>query len=288
MSNEIMDISMENITGKCDLKCSYEFKYSESNSTAKNNGVLISLTYDSRNESPVLYNGEKYNVSSIMITSPSIHNFNNETTQGEMIIEHIPVKGGNNLNVCIPFISSSDSSKATEIITEIIEKVSTNAPSDGDSTHLNISNFNLQYIVPRKPYFSYVQYDTDYIVFGLLEAIPLSSSTISTLQQIIKPYIIDIEKVPLFYNSKGPVAGTKIGDNIYISCQPTGTSKEYNPVIYNKTNNIQISNILKNEIFTYIFIAIIASIVLLLLFYGINFFYNYLLGDLPKPKNILI
>ena len=39
-----INISVQNIQGKCDLKCSYNFKYPESNTTAKNNGVFISLT----------------------------------------------------------------------------------------------------------------------------------------------------------------------------------------------------------------------------------------------------
>ncbi len=281
MSNKIMNISMQNITGKCDSKCSYDFKYTESNSTAKNNGVFITLTYDSTNASPVSYNGEKYNISSIMIASPSVHRFNNEKTQGEMIIEHVPVKGGNNLNVCIPLVSSSETSTASKLITGIIEKVAANAPSEGDSINLNISNFNLQNIVPRKPFFAYSSNRIDNIVFGLLEAIPLSSATIKTLQQIIRPYLINMPEVPLFYNSSGPVAGTKIGDGIYISCQPTGSSKKYIPVQYDKNiSTIKFSNIFISNILIYIVMAI----VLLIVFFGINLFYNYLLKEAPKPS----
>ncbi len=44
MSNENINIAMKNITGKCDLKCSYNFKYSEGNSTATNQGSLRTLT----------------------------------------------------------------------------------------------------------------------------------------------------------------------------------------------------------------------------------------------------
>ena len=279
MSNNIMNISMQNITGNCDSKCSYDFKYTESNITATNNGVVITLTYDSRSVSPVLYNGEKYNVSSITIASPSIHKFNNTKTQGEMIIEHIPVKGGNNLNVYIPFVSSLDTSTSSKLMTEIIEKVATNAPSEGDSTNLNISDFNLQNIVPRKPYFAYSSDRIDSIVFGLLDAIPLSSATIKKLQQIIKPYLIDTPDAPLFYNSSGPVSGTKIGDGIYISCQPTGSSKENIPVQYDKTTvSLDFTDIYKSDIFIYMIMAI----VLVIVFFGISVFYNFLARDAPK------
>ena len=201
MSTQNINISPRNIKGKCDLKCSYAFKYSESNSTAKNNGVLINLTYDSRSIPPVVYNNEKYVVENVTIVSPSIHTFNDNSMPGEIIITHNPQNGGNSLKVCIPFTSSSESSTAAQIITDIINKVSTNAPSQGDSTNLNMS-FSLQKIVPRKPFFVYSGGNADWIVYGQLDAIPLSSTTISTLQKIIKAFPIPTPGGDLFYNSK--------------------------------------------------------------------------------------
>jgi hypothetical protein len=44
MSTQSIDISKKNVSGKCDLKCAYNFNYQESNTTAKNQGVLINLT----------------------------------------------------------------------------------------------------------------------------------------------------------------------------------------------------------------------------------------------------
>jgi carbonic anhydrase len=281
MSNQNINISATNIAGKCDLKCSYNFKYSESNSTAKNNGEMISLTYDSTSVPPVIYNNEKYTVGSISIVSPSIHIFNGSTKPGEIIITHNPVKGGNTLDVCIPFTSSSESSKASQIITEIIGMVSTNAPSEGESTNLNISGFNLQNIIPKKPFFSYTQDTTDYIVFGDLQAIPLSSSTISTLQQIIKPFSINTPGGQLFYNSKGPTSGVPIGEGIYISCQPTGSSQEETPVEYEKnpSTTINLSNILDNKTFKIIISIIIGCLLFIIIFYGISKFYSYLSSE---------
>ena len=224
MSIPNINISTKNITGKCDLKCSYQFKYEESNSTAKNNGVVINLTYDSRSIYPVTYNSQKYNVSSISIVSPSIHIFNDKNMPGEILIEHTPINGGNILNVCIPFVESSESSSASDLITEIIKKVSTNAPSEGETTNINL--ITLQKIVPRKPFYVYNNKSTDYIVFGAIDAIPLSLSIIQTLKQIIKPFSLSTPGENLFYNSKGPISGLQLGDGIYISCQPTGSSQE--------------------------------------------------------------
>jgi hypothetical protein len=285
MSTQNINIAASNVVGRCDLKCSYNFKYSESNSTAKNNGVMISLTYDSASTAQVIYNQQKYNVNTISIVSPSIHVFNNDFLPGEIIIEHIPVKGGNTLNVCVPFISSSDSSTASQIITEIITLVASNAPSEGDSTNLNISNFNLQNIVPRKPFFTYIQDTSDWIVFGQLDAIPLSSTTISTLQQIITPYQIGTPGGSLYYNSKGPISGVQLGDGIYISCQPTGSSDEETAVEYDKTpssTTIDLSTIYKNPMFKTLITIILVIVLFIVIFYGIGSFYNFISLDSPK------
>jgi len=288
MSTQNINISPRNIKGKCDLKCSYAFKYSESNSTAKNNGVMINLTYDSTSVPPVIYNTEKYTVGSISIVSPSIHIFNGSTKPAEIIITHNPVKGGNELNVCIPFTSSSESSNASQIITDVIKKVASNAPRQGDSTNLNIASFNLQNIIPRKPYFAYSQGKTDYIVFGDLEAIPLSSSILSTLQKIIKPFSINTPGGDLFYNSKGPSSGVSIGEGIYISCQPTGSSEEQLAVEYDKTpssTTIDFSNILNSPIFKIIILIIVGCLLFIIIFYGISKFFSYLSSEPLKLSN---
>jgi hypothetical protein len=285
MTTKNINIAASNVVGRCDLKCSYSFKYLESNSTAKNNGVMISLTYDSASVPQVTYNQQKYNVGTISIVSPSIHVFNNDVLPGEIIIEHIPVKGGNALKVCIPFISSSETSSASQLITEVITLVASNAPREGDSTNLNISNFNLQNVVPKKPFFTYVQDTTDWIVFGQLDAIPISSSTISKLQKIITPYKIGTPGGDLYYNSKGPISGVQVGNGIYISCQPTGSSKDEIAVEYDKTpllSRIDLSSIYKNSVFKTIISIILGILLFIIIFYCISFFYNYISSDAPK------
>lgn len=288
MSTENINISSTNVKGKCDNKCSYAFKYSESSSTAKNNGVLINLTYDSTSVPPVVYNSEKYIVENVTIVSPSIHIFNNVSMPGEIIISHTPQSGGIPLKVCIPFTSSSESSSASQIITDIINKVASNAPSEGDSTNLNM-NFSLQQIVPRKPFFVYTgEYsgvNANWIVYGELEAIPLSSTTITTLQQIIQAFPIATPGGDLFYNSKGPISGLQLGDGIYISCQPTGSSEEETSVEYDKNpTSFDFSNIFESPIFKSIIIIIIGCLLLIIIFYGISIFYKYLTTDHELPK----
>ena len=288
MSTQNINISATNVAGKCDLKCSYNFKYSESNSTAKNNNVMISLTYDSTSAPPVIFNDQKYTVANISIVSPSIHLFDGSTLPGELIIEHNPVQGGNNLKVCVPFVNSSESSNSSQIITNIIQTVASNAPSEGDSTNLNMS-FNLQDIIPRKPFYMYQDSNnTDWIVFGAINAIPLTSTTITKLQQIISPFPIPTPGGSLFYNSKGPTSGVQIGDGLYISCQPTGSSEEETSVEYSKSNttSLDMSNILQNPVFKIIMIVIVGCLLFIFIFYGLSSFYNYISSDTIKLPTI--
>jgi hypothetical protein len=283
MSTQNINISRQNIEGKCDLKCAYSFKYPQSNITAKNNGVFISLTYDNSSVPPVTFNNQKYTVSSILITCPSIHIFNNNPAAAEIVIEHIPVKGGNQLSVAIPIKTSSESSAASNLITEVIKSVANNAPADGESTNMSISGFTLDSIVPKKPFYNYTYNNIDWVVFGDLEAIPLSSSTLGKLKKIIKPYSIQTPKSGLFYNSKGPNDASNFGDGIYISCKPTGSSKEETTVTYAKNNTNY--DLVSNPTFFIILQIIVGCVVFILVFYIFNYLYNYFTSDSIKlPK----
>jgi hypothetical protein len=288
MSTKNINISSQNISGKCDLKCAYNFKYSESNSTAKNNGVMISLTYDNSNIPPVLYNNQKYNVSNIYLTCPSIHTFNNSQASAEIVIEHTPVVGGPQLNVAIPITSSSESSTASNLINEIIQSVATNAPSQGNSTNLNLSGFTLDNIVPNKPFYSYTDTgNNEWIVFGILYAIPLNSNTLNTLSKIIKDFPLPMTGETIFFNSSGPNTSGKIGDGIYISCKPTGSSEEETAVEYTKnTTSYDFSNMLNSPIFKILFQIIFGLIIFIFLFLMFNYIYTFITTGNTKLPTI--
>jgi carbonic anhydrase len=278
MSSQNIDISTTNISGKCDLKCAYNFNYPESNISVKNKGVLINLTYDNSKTPPVTYNTQKYTVTGISITSPSLHLFNGATTDAEIIIEHVPVKGGPLLKVGIPIKSSIETSDASVLLSEIIQSTATNAPSQGESTNITISGFTLNKIVPNKKYYSYTDNNKDdWIVFGFLEAIPVNSNTLSTLQQIIKPFPIPMIGGDLFVNSSGPNT-TKVGDGIYISCKPTGSSNEEIPVEYSKkSTSYDFSKILDTQ--NTIVQIIIGCILFILVFYMFSYAYSFISND---------
>ena len=276
-----INISKQNITANCDLKCAYNFKYPETSLTANNQGVVIIFSFDKSNTPPVVYNQQKYNVDTMMLIAPSIHNFNGATTSAELVITHTPVLGGNQLAVCVPINQSSDSNTASNLVTELIQSVATNAPAQGETTTINITGFTLNTIVPVKPFYSYTENNnnTDYIVFDILDAIALNSTTLSSLTKIIKPYQLPTPGDNLFYNKNGPNL-TSIGDGIYIKCKPTGSSKEEVPVEYSKNSSSYDLFSGKNENAVKIFLQVLFSIVIfLIIFGGISYGYSYLTGN---------
>lgn len=288
MTTQNINISKQNISGKCDLKCAYNFKYSESNLTAKNNGVYIALTPDTEKVPPVTYNNQKYNVSEFIILSPSMHIFNGATVAAEIVIGHTPVQGGSPLNVCIPIISSSNSSTASNLITEVIQGVSSNAPAANETTNLSINGFTLQDIVPSKPFYSYTDSNNDdFIVFDITNAIGLNASIITTLQQIITPFPIPTPGGQLFFNSVGPNT-TSIGDGIYISCQPTGSSEEETAVTYNKNvTTYDLTDITNNPTAKLIFQIIIGCLLFIFIFMAVSYGYSYIVNGQAKIPNVV-
>ena len=283
MTTQNINISKQNISGKCDLKCAFNFKYTETNLTAKNNGVTIVLTPDSSKIPPVTYNNQKYNVTKITIVTPSIHIFNGSTAAAEILIAHTPVQGGAQLNVAIPITSSSNSSTASNLITEVIQSVSSSAPASGETANLNINGFTLQDIVPSKPFYTYTN-GGDWIVFDITNAISLSSSTITTLQKIIKPFPLPTPGGQLFFNASGPNT-TKIGEGIYISCKPTGSSDEETAVTYNKNvTTYDFTDITNNKTFQTIMQIIIGCLLFIAIFVAVSYGYSYMVtGEAKMP-----
>jgi carbonic anhydrase len=288
-NNKSINISRENVLGNCDLKCSYNFKYPQTNLTAKNDGVMISLTCDKNNTSPVSYNNQKYSVDKFIIVAPSIHSFNGSKTSAEILINHNPDGGGDQFIVCIPIIESTDSSSDSNLLTEIIQGFSNGAPVQGETTNLNINNFSLSTIVPKKPFYSYTssskQEQNEYIVFDILDAITLNNKTLSTLTSIIKNFSVPTPGKNLYYNEKGPNQ-SKVGDGIYISCQPTGSSTEETAVEYTKNSSTyDLFSFDKNTI-KIILQVLFSCAIFIVVFGGIGFAYSKLSGNPIQLPNL--
>ena len=279
-----IDISRENVVGKCDLKCEFTFHYNDSACIATNRGDYISLSYDTSSSPPVTYNSSSYDVKEVRIYSPSLHSFNGTKVDGEFIIIHNSASGSNPLFVCIPIKSSNSAETSSKNLTNIIQTVASNAPAQDEKTTVAISRFNLNAFVPRKPFFSYTGTEpfqpcslgkNEYIVYNTDTAIGLAERVLGALQKVIQENSYDIKPSPgLFFNAKGPSNRAGSGQ-IYIDCQPVGESEEQDIIVTDSGSSgesITVENIKENKYFI-IFMSCIAFVVIMLLFkFGISAF----------------
>lgn len=224
MSTKLMNISPQNIAGTCESKCSYSFNYPSTNATTITNyGSYLQFTYDLSNTSPVLYNNNSYNVSNINIYSPSLHQYNSTTVDGEVVIRHTPIKGGNPLYVIIPISSNGITTRGTQIVSNIISNASKSAPSAGKSTNKGVNNFTLNDFIPMKQFYSYTTSQMDCVVFDISNAIGINTNDLTLFKKIVSsrpsnPFQVSTS---LFINTRGPSNTLGGGSDIFIDCQPT-------------------------------------------------------------------
>jgi carbonic anhydrase len=281
-----IDISMSKILGNCDLKCSYSFHYSNSSCVATNRGDYISISYDKTSSPPVLYNTLGFDVKEIRLYTPSLHSYNDSKTDGELIIVHNSNTGAKPLLVCIPIKSNNTSSISAIFFNTLIDTVASNAPSDGESTTVNIPKFNLDLLVPKKPFFSYLatepyqpcSEEVEYVVYSPLESsLDIMSDTFSKLQTIIKSNPYDIKTGSnLFYNDKGPSNGGAGTGEIYIDCQPVGMSEDTTEIVTDIGASFSFKDWLKNPIVQ----LVLGSLIFIILLYIVK----YVLGLIKPTK----
>lgn len=284
-----IDIGKENIAGKCDLKCEFSFHYNNSSCIATNRGDYISLAYDSSSSPPVTYNSTSYDVKEVRIYSPSLHSFNGSKVDGEFIIIHNTSSGAKPLFVCIPVKSSSSGEESGRNLTTIVQTVASNAPAEDEKTTVQISRFNLNAFVPRKPFFSYTATEpylpcstglVEYIVYPADSAIGVAERVLSALQKVIKENSYDIKPSPgLFFNQKGPSNGNT--GEIYIDCQPVGESEEETIIVTDSGSSA--SSITLDDLKQNIYFQMVISCLLVLI---IVFVINLFIGSYTPAKGI--
>ena len=279
-----IDINRAAVVGKCDLKCEFSFQYNDSSCIATNRGDYISLSYETSSPPPVTYNSSAYNVKEVRIYSPSLHSFNGTKSDGEMIIVHNTTSGAIPLLVCVPIKISNSATIGSKNLSTIINTVATNAPAETEQTTVNISRFNLNAFVPRKPFFSYSASEpyqpcssnkNEYIVFSSENAIEVTEKVMTSLHHVITENVYDIKTGPgLFFNEKGPSAAGG-SDQIYIDCQPVGESEEEEIIVTDSgsgSSTMTASELMQNKYFqmflgAIIFIALIYIIRILVNMY---------------------
>ena len=110
-----IDINLSKISGKCDFKCKYSFKYNNSACVATNRGDYISLSYDKSSSPPVLYNSVGYDVQEVRMYAPSLHSYSGAKTDAELVIVHMSNSGSRPLLVCIPIKANNSNSTSAQL-----------------------------------------------------------------------------------------------------------------------------------------------------------------------------
>lgn len=273
-----INISQGNVAGPCNLKCAYSFQYPVSSCVATHSDFNITLSYDKSNSPPVNYNGNKYQVTSVSLHPGSfVLYFNQNQSDACLLITHEAVLGGPYLLVVIPIKKSASTIASTSILTEIINTVSSGAPNIGEKTTVNLSNYSLNHIVPNKPFYQLSEYGSDFIIFGIENAIPLSEETLKKLNTLCTDFMSTSTFDPkqqspakIFYNKDGP---SKEGSDIYIDCQPVNDSEDTVEVPVNKLDSSTaewVSELIHSVVFQSIIICLVLFLLLYLLRMGIN------------------
>jgi hypothetical protein len=261
--------------GECSLKCDYSFLYNLSTCRAYHQENSISFSYDSNTNgsAQVSYNGIEYNVWFVELITPSIHLFNGQQTSAELFIIHTPLVAGPSLYVCIPIVGSTGidivMSPATQLVSEMISQSIELIPKDGEETTLNLQGYSLEHIVPKQPFYSYtdISNNATYVVYGAKSGVTVSDKLIKRLSEILSPSNDTTQNgLPFFMNKKGPtnLSLQNLSDEIYIDCQPTGSSTE-------QTNITTIKNTNNNSIMFFIYV-----IFFLLVLFSIYMLFAYI------------
>jgi len=285
LADSPIDINMKKINNGtnpndrniCIEKCEYSYKYPSVGSyTASNEGDHILLPASNFNfkNPPVEYNRTSYNVSEVRIYFPSLHTFNGKKTDGEFVITHTPQLSGKNLIVCIPIQKSDtifgDASPA--MFKSLISGLKTQAPGQSEVAQIK-SPMNLNAIVPYKPFFSYSgtppfsASEADFIVFSPINnSLYIYSNDYDAITSaIISPTNYTIQPgEELYYNPNGPNVAKD--NQIYIKCQPTGSSGKKKVVKGGSNNNISFTSIFGNDFLWIVFNSIIFVAIIFIMY----------------------
>lgn len=249
---------------KCSLKCLLMYKYGNSSCTVRNSSDQLIIPYDGEND--VMFNSLSYNPVEIRIFKPSIHQFEGSYADAEIVIVHTGPNGG--LLVCIPV--NTTTSVAASSGAKLFEDIVASSPAQDQSTTLNITDFNLDHLVPKSSYFSYtgtVPYGScnpevmyNYVVFPL-NSFKVNQDTMNALGNLIHDSYITVYEGTCYWNEMGTKNNGFAGDGqIYIDCQPVGEEGE---IIYKEQSAPSGTKVNLEWIYAFLYVIIGAVIMYL-------------------------
>ena len=164
----------------------------------------------------------------------------------------------------------------------IVNDVGTNE----ESTTVNVDQFNLQNLVPNKPFFTYSATEpyqpctatVEYIVFNESDGLDILEDTLKQLQTIIAANAYDIKTGPkLYYNESGPKISSGDGQ-IYIDCQPVGQSEE-TEVVSTQPQSFDLNEFFKDPMSSPFALILILAIIVIVIMEIVRQAFNWLTGS---------
>lgn len=282
-NNQIINISRQSVEGTCNNKCSFEYKYLTTDLIAQRKKNMIQIL--SNDIDPVVkYNNYNYYVSSIFITSPSLHKFNNKRTTGELFIEHMPIQGGKKLYVCVPILKADSYTESGALISVIIESLYNSNSDSAMEISAGDNGYNIRTFIPQNVFYNYTGNDlnneqADFIVFGYESGIPITNSVNKKLSQMLDPISKKMTGNGLFINEKGPIELKNI--NSRKKQKPKKKSSPQNETSMTEEEETKtissdfLSDIFKNKTMSWIMKLIFSFIFYITLFTIIWYLLNY-------------
>jgi len=136
---------------QCKENCSFNFSYSPNSSCIlTNKGDYLDIKTDGKNN--VTYNNQKIVLNDVRLYTPSLHTFDGESTDAELILKHAGANG-QNIMVSVPIIAKEGNGDSSSFFSKIASYI----PSKGESANVNVSNWSLDDILPapKTPFYHY-------------------------------------------------------------------------------------------------------------------------------------
>ena len=276
---------------KCDGKC--QFSYSGDNFTVealRNSGTFLSFDLSGPSGGGATFNGISYTPQELFIYSPSLHEYNGQKAEAETVIVLRSVSA-RMLFVCTPLSVSGTSGPVDSLINIASERT----PSAAAGERAISEKVDLNTLFGDTQFFTYsgtglgerTTCDTGvrFVVYAPPNTKAILPGTLRKLQNIIKEdcKLPPVDNPSVVVNIDGPGGGVGGGD-IYIKCEPTGSSLETKEVAFYDLNIFDPSNM--GNAWTMI-IGLFAAIVMWGLWTAFGRLLNSLLGpqsmDPPVP-----
>jgi len=252
----------------CSSTCNFSFQYNTSTCNVFHKGSYLRIPYDTGSGGifPARYNGVDYKVEHIHIHQPSLHLYDDQLADAEILAYHSSADG-RNLIVSIPInIGNGTGRQSSDIMNTILQ----NLPSKDailvfrDSlASLNDPNRNT----------------------AITKTVPIS--------------VNNIPKNMYYYNKRGANNAKGDGD-IYIRCNPTG---EDGTVLYQQSANngelgaladldlskvgLDWETVLQNDIFRTLVGTMFGLMIAVILFYMFRFLFNRLGDRVSSAGNVM-